>query len=83
MERETNSSETPASNDAPTGDASSSAIDVAAETPADANIEREISLEEFDPKGTLAVAGIYFLILVVMWVLIYFFEFASRVPSIQ
>ena len=49
----------------------------------DSEIVREISLEEFDPKGTLAVAGIYFLILVVMWVLIYFFEFASRVPSIQ
>ena len=54
-----------------------------AELHEDSEIVREISLEEFDPKGTLAVAGVYFLILVVMWVIIYFFEFASRVPSIQ
>jgi hypothetical protein len=43
---------------------------------------REISLEEFDPTGTLAVTGSYFLLLLVLYALMYFVEFAGRSPSI-
>lgn len=43
---------------------------------------REISLEEFNPSGTLALLGIYFLILMGMWVFMYFVEFAGRGVSI-
>lgn len=43
---------------------------------------RKISLEEFNPSGTLALLGIYFLILLGMWVFMYFVEFAGRGVSI-
>ncbi len=43
---------------------------------------REISLEEFNPSGTLALLGVYFLILMGMWVFMYFVEFAGRGVSI-
>jgi len=43
---------------------------------------RELSLEEFDPVGTLAVTGSYFLLLLVLYALMYFVEFAGRSPSI-
>jgi hypothetical protein len=43
---------------------------------------REISIEEFDPTGTLAVTGAYFLLLLVLYALMYFVEFAGRSPSI-
>jgi hypothetical protein len=43
---------------------------------------REISLDEFDPVGTLAVTGAYFLLLLVLYALMYFVEFAGRSPSI-
>jgi hypothetical protein len=46
------------------------------------DIVREISLEEFDPVGTLAVTGAYFLLLLVLYALMYFVEFAGRSPSI-
>ena len=45
-------------------------------------IVQEISLEEFDPTGTLAVTGSYFLLLLVLYALLYFVEFAGRSPSI-
>jgi len=45
-------------------------------------IVREISIEEFDPTGTLAVTGAYFLLLLVLYALMYFVEFAGRSPSI-
>lgn len=48
----------------------------------DDGIVREISLEEFDPVGTLAVTGGYFLLLLVLYALLYFVEFAGRTPSI-
>ncbi|MDX1672046.1 MAG: hypothetical protein R3211_06870 [Balneolaceae bacterium] len=48
----------------------------------DPEIEREISLEEFNPKGTLTLTLLYFLIVALMWVFMYFVEFAGRGPSI-
>lgn len=36
---------------------------------------REISHDEFDPIGTLALIAIYFLILLILWIFIYFIEF--------
>lgn len=46
------------------------------------DIVREISLEEFTPTGTLAVTGLYFLLLLVLYALMYFVEFAGGGPSI-
>lgn len=48
----------------------------------DDGIVRKISIEEFDPVGTLAVTGAYFLLLLVLYALMYFVEFAGRSPSI-
>jgi hypothetical protein len=39
---------------------------------------REIGHDEFDPKGTLALIGIYFLIIVVLWIFMYFVEFVGN-----
>jgi hypothetical protein len=41
-------------------------------------LAREIGHDEFDPKGTLALILIYFLILVVLWIFMYFVEFAGN-----
>lgn len=46
------------------------------------DIVREIPLEEFTPSGTLAVTGAYFLLLLVLYALMYFVEFAGGGPSI-
>jgi len=46
------------------------------------DIVHEISLEEFTPSGTLAVTGAYFLLLLVLYALMYFVEFAGHGPSI-
>jgi len=46
------------------------------------DIVQEISLEDFTPTGTLAVTGAYFLLLLVLYALMYFVEFAGRGPSI-
>jgi len=46
------------------------------------DIEREISLEEFQPKGTMAVTLLYFIIIVLLWIFMYFVEFAGNDPSI-
>lgn len=43
---------------------------------------REIPLDEFQPVGTLAVTGAYFLLLLVLYALMYFVEFAGNAPSI-
>lgn len=43
---------------------------------------RELSLEEFNPKGTLALTLIYFVILIVLWFFMYFVEFVGHGPSI-
>ena len=40
--------------------------------------ERELTHEEFDPKGTLALILLYFAILVGMWVFMYFVEFLGN-----
>ncbi|MDZ7771701.1 MAG: hypothetical protein U5K31_03020 [Balneolaceae bacterium] len=48
----------------------------------DPEIVREISMEEFQPTGTLTLALIYFVIVILMWVFMYFFEFAGNDPSI-
>ncbi len=38
--------------------------------------------EEFNPIGTLTLIGIYFAILVAMWILMYFIEFLGRGPTV-
>lgn len=48
----------------------------------DPDIVREISLEEFKPKGTLTLTLLYFAIVAIMWVFMYFVEFANHGPSI-
>lgn len=48
----------------------------------DSEIVREISLDEFQPYGTLAVTGAYFVLLLLLYALMYFVEFATRAPSI-
>lgn len=45
-------------------------------------IEQEISLEEFQPKGTMTVTLLYFVIIVLLWIFMYFVEFAGNDPSI-
>lgn len=55
---------------------------VSEETATDEDSVREISLDEFDPVGTLAVTGAYFLLLLALYALMYFVEFAGRSPSI-
>jgi hypothetical protein len=40
--------------------------------------ERELSHEDFDPKGTLALILVYFVILTFMWVFMYFVEFLGN-----
>ncbi len=45
-------------------------------------IVREISLDAFNPSGTLALLAVYFLILLGMWIFMYFVEFAGRGVSI-
>lgn len=45
-------------------------------------IEREITIEEYRPIGTLILTLLYFLIVVLMWIFMYFVEFAGNDPSI-
>jgi hypothetical protein len=44
----------------------------------DPEIEQSLSQEEYDPKGTLALLLVYFLILVLMWTYMYFVEFLGN-----
>lgn len=60
----------------------SASPEATASNESDDGIVREISHEEFDPVGTLAVTGAYFLLLLVLYALMYFVEFAGRSPSI-
>ena len=46
--------------------------------PAQETVQRELTHEEFDPKGTLALILIYFAILIAMWVFMYFVEFLGN-----
>lgn len=41
-------------------------------------LERDISHDEYDPVGTLALIVLYFLILVALWIFTYFIEFLGR-----
>ncbi|WP_103029264.1 cytochrome oxidase [Salinibacter altiplanensis] len=43
---------------------------------------RDLSLDEFQPYGTLAVTGAYFVLLLVLYALLYFVEFATHAPHI-
>jgi hypothetical protein len=45
-------------------------------------IKQEISIEEFQPKGTLTLTLLYFVIVLLMWIFMYFVEFAGNSPSI-
>ncbi len=64
----------------PTDDPTAS--DETAASEADSEKVREISLDEFQPYGTLAVNGAYFVLLLLLYALLYFVEFAGRAPSI-
>ncbi|MEL7832683.1 hypothetical protein [Fodinibius sp. Rm-B-1B1-1] len=46
------------------------------------DIEREITIDEFQPYGTLTLTLLYFLIVALMWVFMYFIEFGGNAPSI-
>jgi hypothetical protein len=56
--------------------------DEASASGADSEKVREISLDEFEPYGTLAVTGSYFVLLLVLYALLYFVEFATHAPHI-
>lgn len=43
---------------------------------------REISHEEYDPVGTAILIGMYFLILVLLWLFMYFVEFLGNGPTV-
>ena len=47
-----------------------------------ATIQREIGHDEYDPIGTLALIGLYLLVLVVMWLFMYFVEFLGNDPTV-
>ena len=44
----------------------------------DPDIEESLSQDEYDPKGTLALLLVYFLILALMWTYMYFVEFLGN-----
>ncbi|WP_217988371.1 hypothetical protein [Aliifodinibius salipaludis] len=46
------------------------------------DIVREITIDEYQPYGTLTLTLIYFAIVALMWVFMYFVEFAGNAPSI-
>ena len=46
------------------------------------DIVKEISIEEFQPKGTLTLTLLYFAIVVLMWIFMFFVEFGGNAPSI-
>lgn len=48
----------------------------------EADSEEFAESEAFDPVGTLTLIGIYFVILVAMWILMYFVEFLGRGPTV-
>ncbi|QFU81135.1 hypothetical protein [Natronorubrum aibiense] len=43
---------------------------------------QEIGHDEYDPVGTLALIGLYFLILVLLWFFMYFVEFLGNDPTV-
>lgn len=48
----------------------------------DSEQRREISHDEYDPVGTLALIVVYFLILVALWFFMYFVEFLGNDPTV-
>ncbi|CAI49574.1 ba3-type terminal oxidase subunit CbaD [Natronomonas pharaonis DSM 2160] len=42
------------------------------------DVEREIGHDEYDPKGTLALIAIYFLLIAGLWIFTYFVEFLGN-----
>ncbi len=44
--------------------------------------KRQLGHDEFDPVGTLALIGLYFLVLVAMWLFMYFVEFLGNDPTV-
>lgn len=45
-------------------------------------IEREITIEEYQPYGTLTLTLLYLAIIVLMWIFMFFIEFGGNAPSI-
>jgi hypothetical protein len=45
-------------------------------------IEREITIDEYNPKGTLTLTLLYLGIVVLMWIFMFFIEFGGNAPSI-
>lgn len=43
---------------------------------------QELGQDEFDPVGTLTLIGLYFLILITMWLFMYFVEFLGNDPTV-
>jgi hypothetical protein len=48
----------------------------------DEAIVRNIGHDEFDPIGTLTLIGLYFVILVLLWLFMYFIEFLGNGPTV-
>ncbi|MFB6083687.1 MAG: hypothetical protein ABEJ94_05530 [Halorientalis sp.] len=48
----------------------------------DPDIENELSQEEYDPKGTIVILLVYFVILALMWTYMYFVEFLGNGPTV-
>jgi len=48
----------------------------------DPDIEREITIDEYQPYGTLTLTLLYCAIVMLMWIFMYFVEFAGNAPSI-
>lgn len=42
----------------------------------------EIEHDDYDPTGTAALIALYFLVLVIMWLVMYFFEFLGGGPTV-
>ncbi|RKD88079.1 hypothetical protein [Halopiger aswanensis] len=55
------------------------AHDISADDP---DIVRELGHDEYDPIGTLILIGIYFTILVLLWLFMYFVEFLGNGPTV-
>lgn len=48
----------------------------------DTAVSRTIGHDEFDPRGTLALIALYFVVLVLMWLFTYFVEFLGNEPTV-
>ncbi|ELY93702.1 hypothetical protein [Natrialba taiwanensis] len=46
------------------------------------SISRELDHDEFDPRGTLALIVLYFVVLTLMWLFTYFVEFLGNEPTV-